>query len=66
MNFDFHLAEEKVKPHQSIALHILIAIALMAFGIISTVFYEYTFLNKQPHAMLALPAWVALPSCWMI
>lgn len=40
--FTLSLADEKVKPYQTVALHFLMGLALLTFGILSYVFYFYT------------------------
>ncbi len=58
MNFELPVTGEKVKPHQSLALHIMIAIALCAFGTISYVFYAFTYIaTKSLSPVLDLKVW---------
>jgi hypothetical protein len=45
--FTLSLAQDKVKPHQTVALHFLIGLALFAFGILSYVFYFYTIIATE-------------------
>ena len=40
--FTLALAEEKVKPYQTVALHFLVGLALFTFGLLSYFFYYYT------------------------
>lgn len=50
--FTLSLAEEKVKPYQTVALHFLIGLALLAFGILSYVFYFYTIIATEHRSSL--------------
>jgi hypothetical protein len=53
MEFIIPLIAPKIKPHQSMAMHALIAFALMGFGTISYVFYAYSYVSTQSHQPLA-------------
>jgi len=45
--FTLTLAEDKVKPYQTVALHFLVGLALLTFGILSYVFYYYTIIATE-------------------
>ena len=58
MNFELPVIGEKVKPYQSLALHVMIAFALIGFGIISYVFYAFTYIvTKSKSPLFDLKLW---------
>lgn len=58
MNFELPVIGEKVKPYQSLALHVMIAFALIGFGIISYVFYAFTYIvTKSQSPLFDLKLW---------
>ncbi len=58
MNFDLSIAGEKVKPHQSLALHIMVGLALIGFGVISYFFYAFTYVaTKSQFPLHDLKVW---------
>jgi O-antigen/teichoic acid export membrane protein len=61
MTFELPVVGEKVKPHQSLALHIMIGIALIGFGLISYVFYAFTYIiTKTQSPLFDLKLWAII------
>ncbi len=56
--FTIAIAEEKVKPFQTVALHFLVGLALFTFGVLSYLFYFYTInITNAASSMPELKRW---------
>jgi hypothetical protein len=61
MEYEIALPAEGIKQHQSVAMHALIAFALIGFGIISYVFYAYSYAITESHQpLLRFRSWAII------